>query len=143
MSEPAAPDVVCWNCGAAQRDLALPLSRHQYCSGCAEALHCCRQCRLFAPQRADQCLEERAEHPTDKTAANFCDYFELRIQAAADPGADRHGAARARLDALFGGEASREPPDGAEQRASSASSGDGDRDARARLDALFGGESND
>ncbi len=125
----------CWNCNKPLDDLARPVSRHQYCPHCAEAVHCCRMCTLFAPTRPEQCREDRAEPPTDKTAANFCDLFILRETAPGSPAGGDEGSARARLDALFGsgsGEAS--GPDAADHD---------DREARARsrLDDLFGGDS--
>lgn len=127
MKDSRAQSFSCWNCGGEVRDLPLPLSRHEYCPACAEALHCCRQCRLFAPERADQCLEERAEHPTDRTAANFCDYFQLRESAPAAAGGHGDPDPRARLDALFGA-----APAAADKA-----------DPRSRLDALFGDSDGD
>lgn len=92
----------CWNCGAAIAEEALPLSRHEYCRACGEALHCCRQCQWFAPGSAGECREARAEPPTDKSVANFCDWFAF---AAGSAGRERSAAdaARAKLEALFGG----------------------------------------
>jgi len=90
----------CWNCGKPITDLPLPVSRHEYCPHCAEPVHCCRMCEHFAPALADQCREERSDPPADKTVANFCDFFTLASRASdAAPAAER---ARAELDALFG-----------------------------------------
>ena len=133
-------DAICWNCSKPLPELPLPLSRHEYCPHCAEPVHCCRMCRHYAPGIADQCREDRADPPTDRTAANFCDFFSLAPgSASATEGtggaADRD--AWARLDALFGGSAG-------EQGAGGPDAGDdSDHDgreaaARARLDALFG-----
>jgi hypothetical protein len=94
--------ITCWNC-AAVLDVLLPVSRHEYCPACSEAVHACRMCRHYAPGRPGACVEDRAEPPTDKETANFCDYFVL---APAGAPAERDAAqalARARLDALFGG----------------------------------------
>lgn len=103
----------CWNCGATLQDLPRPVSRHEYCNaggnGCGEPVHCCRMCVSFDPDRAEQCREDRAEPPTDKTCANFCDFFTLRAgSGGAERQDDREAAARAKLDALFGGD----PQDG-------------------------------
>jgi hypothetical protein len=92
----------CWNCGAALDQVLLPVSRHECCPQCAEAVHCCRMCVHFSRDAVDQCREDRAEPPTDKTSANFCDYFTPRLGAAA-AAPSRQDEARAKLDALFGG----------------------------------------
>ncbi len=138
MTSAAPRTFPCWNCGQNVADVPLPLSRHEYCPACAEALHCCRQCRLFAPDRADQCLEERAEHPTDRTAANFCDYFQLRDTLPDSTHDGGGGDARASLDALFGSapDASDKSSDGADAVRPAP---DAEKtDPRARLNALFG-----
>jgi hypothetical protein len=74
----------CWNCGKPISDLLLPVSRHEFCPHCAEPVHCCRMCEQFAPALADQCREEQADPPADKTVANFCDFFTLRVRAEDD-----------------------------------------------------------
>jgi hypothetical protein len=90
---------MCWNCSTPNRDEPMPLSRHRHCDQCAEALHCCRQCTNYDPSRADQCSEQDADPPADKTMANFCDWFAIRLTSqAAQPASD----SRAALDALFG-----------------------------------------
>jgi hypothetical protein len=91
----------CWNCGAAQSNLVGPPSRHDYCSACGEALHCCRQCASFDRSAPAQCRESRAEPPTDRETANFCEWF---APAAGGARTDRSPAdvARAKLEALFG-----------------------------------------
>jgi hypothetical protein len=94
--------LTCWNCGAALDDVLLPVSRHEYCSACSEAVHCCRMCRHYAPARAGACAEDRADPPSDKETANFCDYFEPTSGAAGAEQDDAAARARARLDALFG-----------------------------------------
>lgn len=98
-----ADTLICWNCGAALDQVLLPVSRHEYCSRCAEAVHCCRMCTSYDATAPAQCRDDRAEPPTDKTCANFCDFFTPRMGAA--PAAERSRAdeARAKLDALFGG----------------------------------------
>ena len=75
------------------------VGRRDACSGCGSDLHCCRNCRFYAPGRHNDCLEPQAERQVDKDAGNFCEYFglaETRATAAAT-GKD----ARAALDALF------------------------------------------
>ena len=90
----------CWNCGAVLAGVLLPLSRHEYCRSCSEALHCCRQCQWFAPGAPGECREARAEPPTDKTTANFCDWFAF-APGSGQPVHSAADAARAKLEALF------------------------------------------
>jgi hypothetical protein len=90
----------CWNCGAAQTALVAPPTRHDFCSACGEALHCCRQCTSFDRSAPGQCREPRAEPPTDRESANFCEWFAAVSGAAKDRSAA--DAARAKLEALFG-----------------------------------------
>jgi hypothetical protein len=95
----------CWNCGAAFAGVLLPLSRHEFCRACGEALHCCRQCQWFAPGSAGECREARAEPPSDKTSANFCEWFAPAARGPAGAGQPPRSAAdeaRAKLEALFG-----------------------------------------
>lgn len=98
-----AETLTCWNCGTALDQVPLPVSRHEYCPRCAEAVHCCRMCTSYDATAPGQCRDDRADPPTDKTCANFCDFFTPRRDGphAAQP--SRADAARAKLDALFGG----------------------------------------
>lgn len=101
----ASASIACWNCGADLADVPRPISRHAFCRACGEALHACRQCRLF-DGRGRGCHEPRAEAPTDPTSANFCEWFEP-ITVASGGGAAAAGhqtaasRARAELEALF------------------------------------------
>jgi len=101
----------CWNCGAPLAGVPLPLSRHEYCAGCAEPLHCCRQCVNYEPGASGQCRESRAEPPTNKQTANFCDWFAPGA-AAGRLGRTPADEARARLEALFGPPAADPDPGG-------------------------------
>jgi hypothetical protein len=101
----------CWNCGARLASVPLPLSRHDYCPNCSEALHCCRQCMSWSTDAPGQCLEHRAEPPTNKESANFCEWFTLNAEPARASGG-KADAARARLDALFGPRTEEDPSAG-------------------------------
>ena len=92
----------CWNCGVPLTQVLLPVSRHEFCPQCAEAVHCCRMCVHFSADAVDQCREDRAEPPTLKESANFCDFFSPRF-ASGEAGRTKLDEARAKLDALFGG----------------------------------------
>lgn len=89
----------CHACGAAIPP-AERIGRREACERCGAELHCCMNCRHYAPGMHNDCVETQAERVVDKDRANFCDYFSLaggRPAGEADPGA----AARARLEALF------------------------------------------
>ncbi|MEQ8859766.1 MAG: hypothetical protein RIC56_14065 [Pseudomonadales bacterium] len=120
----------CWNCDKPLDQLLVPVSRHEYCPHCAEAVHCCRSCVHFAPTLPEQCREDRADPPTDRTAANFCDFFALRRAAGATAGGGTAAAAQARLEALFGSAPGADATDHDAR----------ERRARSRLDELFGDE---
>ena len=128
----------CWSCGASLDELPRPITRHMNCPECFEDLHCCRMCRNYAPDASITCTDERTDPPVNKENANFCDYF--RPTNAYRAGSrERQAGAKAKLDALFGGD------DPAQEHAEPADSGDavdpGDdkqAEARRRLDDLFG-----
>jgi len=92
----------CYRCGAALAALTLPLSRRDLCPGCSVELHVCRMCTHYAPGKPDDCNEEDAEAVSNKTGANFCEFF------APDPdafdGREQRAAtdAQNQLAALFG-----------------------------------------
>ena len=92
----------CWNCGTALTQVLVPVSRHEFCPQCAEAVHCCRMCIHFSPDAVDQCREDRADPPTLKESANFCDFFSPRF-GSEESGRSKQDETRAKLDALFGG----------------------------------------
>jgi hypothetical protein len=99
----------CWKCGASLVQLDLPVAREALCPACHSYLHVCRMCKLYNPRLADRCEEPTAEHPHDLERANFCDYFDPRPGARAKRDSAKADAARAGIDALFGG--SGEPAD--------------------------------
>jgi hypothetical protein len=71
--------------------------------GCGAWLHCCRNCEFFAPGRANDCREPRAEAVADREHGNFCEWFRASAApaAAAPGGRGTATAARTALDALF------------------------------------------
>lgn len=63
----------CWNCG---RKLSkLDYGREAHCLTCDKPTRCCRNCRHFAPGRANECLEPGVMRIVEKTRANFCECF--------------------------------------------------------------------
>lgn len=133
-----AEELQCWNCGASLSDQPLPLGRLAECTACRAELHVCRQCRHYDPKVAEQCREERADPPLEKTRANFCDYLEPEPRAwqppRRDPATER---ARAELEALFGGRRSPPPDDDAQAESSERPLSEAER-ARRELERLFG-----
>jgi ribosomal protein L34E len=72
----------CWHCGT---DLqSIDYGRESDCRGCGKPTRTCRNCRWYAPDRTNQCLEPMAERVMEKTKANFCDYFEPTITPSGD-----------------------------------------------------------
>ena len=88
----------CWSCGHPLA--AADFGREARCPSCGKATHACRNCRFYAPGRANDCLEPIAERVIDKERPNFCDLFEpvRRGGPAAKPSADD---LRAAAEALF------------------------------------------
>jgi len=99
-ANPSAP-LACWQCRASIASQPLPISRHATCDGCGYELHCCRQCSHYRPDQTGRCWEDRAEVPHNKE-----EYFVPTSPSASnqqDAGPSKAAAAKAQLDALFGG----------------------------------------
>ena len=93
--------LTCFNCNGTLQDVVLPFSRRADCPHCRAELHCCLMCTQFDARSKEQCREERAEPPTRKDIANFCEWFTPAAgRSAATTPARR---AQAHLDALFDG----------------------------------------
>ena len=139
MKDSPHPGLQCWNCGQSLADLPKPISRHEHCPECFEAVHCCRLCRHYRADASIHCLEDRADPPVNKENANFCDWFRPDPGAYSGDRQDRSASARNKLDALFaaGDESAasdetlnieREPQPGSLSQAEK---------ARSKLDSLF------
>lgn len=87
----------CHACGAEIPSVER-IGRREICARCGAELHCCRNCRFYAPGMHNDCAENQAERVVEKTRSNFCDYFALGEMRAAGAG---RGSARAQLDNLF------------------------------------------
>src|ERR1700685_1361845 len=101
-----AADYSCWKCGMPLDGVPVPLSRLSVCLKCGSELYTCLLCRFHDPKLNEGCREERAEHVQIKDRANFCEYLEPKASAYSPKDGTPADAARARLDALFGGGAS-------------------------------------
>ena len=102
--------LTCWKCGAPLR-IPLPIGRRDDCPACHADLHVCRQCEFHDPQASKACREPMADEVSEKERGNFCDYFRAtpRRVSGASPAAE---AAKAKLEALFGGKTVGEKPGG-------------------------------
>lgn len=129
-------DARCWNCGASTKDVPRPISRQATCSECFHELHCCRMCRHYDETvSAGRCREERADPPSVKEVANFCEWYQPAENACQDGRATASEDARSRLDALFG--ASQEASETSANNPQSAGEQTAQEKARAELDRLF------
>ena len=124
--------IQCWQCGKTLT-VMLPLSRRELCDSCNADQHVCRLCIHYDVATSDQCREDRADAVTDKTRANFCDYFSPNAQAYQGAG-DKQRDARAKLDALFGDQESGEVP---KDKAPTDTPEDKNAAAKKALDDLF------
>ena len=97
--------LVCWKCGTPIIDQPLPVARVAECPACRADLHVCRMCGFYDTRVATGCRETVADPVQDKERANFCAYFAVKPDAYRGRDAEASPAARAQLDALFGGEA--------------------------------------
>jgi hypothetical protein len=88
----------CWHCNAALS--VADYGREAVCTQCGRHTHVCRNCRFYQPGLSSDCQEPIADRVTDKTRANFCDYFEPNPTppTSSDPSADDLLAA---AEALF------------------------------------------
>lgn len=139
-------ELSCWNCGTSLKAVPRPVSRHEQCPECFEALHCCRLCSHYGADITGQCDEDRADPPVVKENANFCDWFRPNASAFRGARTDRRKAAENQLSTLFGTEESGSDDVPADSAADSA--GDNaqpdttapakESAAKARLDQLFG-----
>lgn len=113
----ASESLACWRCGAALKELPLPLGRLDECPKCRAQLHVCKMCAFYDARLAKGCREKDAEDIADKQHANFCGYFKASPTAWRAPDAGRVQAAKAQVDALFGGAPAETPRDPARERA--------------------------
>jgi len=74
-------------------------------------LRCCRMCQHYRDLDHTKCAEDRADPPVIKENANFCEFFRPDRNAFNPNITQASGAAKSRLDALFGGDTEVEPAD--------------------------------
>lgn len=132
-------ELACWNCGASLAEVPRPISRHEQCPKCFEALHCCRLCRHYRKDLTAECDEDRADPPVVKENANFCDWFRPSSRAFSGGRPSQAAAAQDRLNALFGGADAPADDDGETDAPTDAPTDEPSPQAaaRSRLDDLF------
>jgi len=64
-------------------------------------LHCCRFCEFYDAKIQSYCLDERAEPPSNKESANFCEYFKPRHDAYINQSSIKSNLAKNNFNALF------------------------------------------
>lgn len=87
----------CWVCG---ESLPLPdrkISFRAVCDRCGAALHCCKNCKNYAPGRPNDCAIPGTEYVPDREANNFCEEFSLLGKPPASPPTDK----KKKFDDLF------------------------------------------
>ena len=67
----------CWKCGAFLPGEERKISFRALCDHCGAALHCCKNCKFYAPGRANDCAVPGTEYVADRMASNFCEEFNL------------------------------------------------------------------
>ena len=67
----------CAWCGTKLDVVGNQVGRGERCPSCDEPLHSCRNCRHFDLSVAKGCKEPFAEIPSDREAANFCEFFQI------------------------------------------------------------------
>lgn len=70
----------CHKCGAEWTDTLKQPGPKDFCTHCTAFLHCCKNCRFFAPGRHNQCQIPNTEWVGDRAGLNFCDEFEFADQ---------------------------------------------------------------
>jgi predicted RNA-binding Zn-ribbon protein involved in translation (DUF1610 family) len=89
----------CWHCGAGLT--RLDFGREAHCPNCGKDTHCCRNCRLYAPGRPNECREPQVERVVDKQRANFCEWLEPNPAPPGGAPATDADALRAAAEAIF------------------------------------------
>jgi hypothetical protein len=98
--------IACHDCGN-EHAFDENLSFREECERCAADLHVCLTCRFYDRYVENQCRETEADPVQQKDRRNLCEYWK---PVAADDGVvDEAAAAKAKLNALFGGGAAPAP----------------------------------
>lgn len=119
----------CWKCKE-ELIFETKIGRRDMCPNCTAYLHSCYNCTHHDKNVHNECRENQGEFIRDRAEGNFCLYFEFKPLGDAPSQTD---AAKAKLDALFGGGAAAP----SKKPALDLGTPKTESDAKARLDALF------
>ncbi len=93
--------MICWKCG--KKINVEEIFRTTECPLCHADLHCCKECKYYAPGNHYDCKETVDDNVTDKEKANFCDYFRPTDKTSNGKStSDAAAAAKDAFNALFG-----------------------------------------
>lgn len=93
----------CHSCGTEWESEAKQPAVKEYCEACTAYLHCCLNCRHYAPSAHNQCYIPTTDWVGDRRGANFCDEFEFADTEDLDRDTMEQEQAREALDDFFGG----------------------------------------
>lgn len=65
----------CWNCQELLTQTERKISFRALCEKCGSALHCCKNCKYYAPGRPNDCAVPGTDYISDRSANNFCEEF--------------------------------------------------------------------
>lgn len=124
--------IACPSCGT-QYSFDTSLSFREECERCAADLHVCLTCRFHDRYVENECRETEADYVAQKDRRNLCEYWKPR---GGEREVNEADAARAKLEALFGGKP--QAPSSPTPSATSPSAASSEADeAKRRLEALF------
>ena len=131
MSEFVEPTHACYNCKE-ELVFEVKIGRRDLCPNCGAYLHACFNCEHWDPNVHNECKENQGEFIRDRAQGNFCLYFTFKT--VQEENFSEQDAAKARLEALFGGGGGAKPSAPDPFGGSALSKED---EARAKLEALF------
>jgi hypothetical protein len=65
----------CWVCGVSFSVDERKMTFRAICDHCGAALHCCKNCKYYAPGRSNDCAVPGTDYVRDREANNFCEEF--------------------------------------------------------------------
>ena len=91
----------CYKCGE-ELVFEVKIQRLDTCPNCGAWLHCCYNCKYWNPNVHNECELQVTEFVRDRSAPNFCTYFEFRPIEEEDE--NEEAEAKKKLEQLFGSE---------------------------------------
>lgn len=70
---------LCHACGAEWKEHHKP-GRRDVCAQCGADMHVCLNCRHYNQRYGQACSESQADPVSEKSSANFCDYFHFALR---------------------------------------------------------------